>query len=375
MSRKVPLVDMSALHEGLEADLTEAFREVLHSGRYILGPHVAALEKAVAELCGARHAIGVSSGTDALLVSLMVLGVGPGDEVITTPFSFFATAGVIARLNAIPVFADIEPGSCNLDPEELSRVLKERHGGKVKAIVPVHLYGRMARMERINDVAGPVPVVEDAAQSLGASLGKLKAGSCASVGCFSFFPTKNIGCLGDGGMVTTNSEELADRTRILRVHGSKPKYYHKTVGGNFRLDELQAALLLRKWPHLQAWTEKRRANARAYCERFSALDLPVELPELDGGDERCVWNQFVIRTRRREALRGHLQELGIGTEVYYPVPFHLQECFRGLGYRKGDFPQSEQAAAEVLALPVHPGLSEADMDYVVDSIAKFYGGA
>ena len=372
MSRKVPLVDMAALHQGLEEGLVETFREVLRSGRYILGPNVNALEQAIAEISSTRHAVGVSSGTDALLVSLMALGVGPGDRVITTPFSFFATAGVIARLNAVPVFVDIEPGSCNLDPELLGRAMVEGKGAK--AIIAVHLYGRMARMDRINEVAGPVPVIEDAAQSLGASLKGLKAGGCGTLGCFSFFPTKNIGCFGDGGMVTTNDEELGDRIRILRVHGSKPKYYHKLVGGNFRLDALQAALLLKKLPRLEGWTEGRRANARAYCERFASMDLPIGLPELDAPDDRCVWNQFVIRAPRRDELRSHLQEAGIGTEVYYPVPFHLQECFRNLGHKEGDFPESERAAAEVLALPVHSALSESDMDYVVDSIAKFYRG-
>ncbi len=366
----VPLLDLKAQYAQIRSEVRAALDRVCDAQEFILGRGVSELESSIAAQVGARHAIGVSSGTDALLVALMALGVGDGDEVITTPYSFFATAGVIARLGARPVFVDIEPGSYNIDAGAIARHVSAR----TKAIMPVHLFGRCADMEPILDVARQheLPVVEDAAQALGARDERGRsAGAIGTIGCFSFFPSKNLGAFGDGGMVVTNDEQLGELLRILRVHGAKPKYYHKVVGGNFRLDALQAAVLAVKLPHLAAWARGRRTNADEYRRLFAeaGLDDRVSLP-VDA--EGHVYNQFVIRVEERDRLQAHLRSRNIGTEVYYPVPLHLQECFAELGHAVGDFPISEAAARQTLALPVYPELSAAQLGYVVDSIAEFY---
>lgn len=356
---KVPLLDVRAHNEPLRDELFAAMRRVADSGQFILGPEVDAFERELAAAVGARHAIGVSSGTDALLVALMALGVGPGDEVVTTPFSFFATAGVVARLRARPVFADIEPTSFNLDP----RAAETACGPRTRAVIPVHLFGRPATLPCVD-----APIVEDAAQSIGA------APLRALAGCLSFFPSKNLGAFGDAGAVYADDDAFAARVRLLRTHGAQPKYYHHAIGGNFRIDALQAAVLRVKLSRLAGWTAARRANAERYRQLAAATPrwpaevvLPADSPE-------HIYNQFVVRAPRRDALREHLAKAGIGTEVYYPVPFHLQPCFAELGYREGAFPEAERAAREALALPIYPELTEAQQAWVVEQIATFYHG-
>lgn len=382
---KVPLLDLKAQYATIRDEMREAIDRVLEGQQFIMGPEVPVLEKAVADYVGARHGIGMSSGTDALLAALMAYDVGPGDRVITPAYSFFATAGVITRLHAVPVLVDIDPASYNVSPEALERVWAGLGRGiqqRVKAIVPVHLYGQCADMESILDLAGRarVPVIEDAAQSIGTVYkdGRF-AGTLGPMGCFSFFPSKNLGGIGDGGMVVTSDDALAERLRLLRNHGAKPKYYHKIVGGNFRLDTIQAAALLVKLRHLDAWHEGRQKHADLYRELFRQAGLAgkVGLPEVVNptpGVRSHIYNQFVIRTPERDALREFLTAQGIGTEIYYPVPFHLQECFRDLGYKAGDFPESERAAHETLALPVYPELTTEQQAYVVDQIAVFHRG-
>lgn len=367
----VALLDLRPQYATIRDEVRAAIDRVLDSQQFVLGPEVEAFEQEIADFIGARYAVGVSSGTDALLLALMSLGVGPGDEVITSAFSFFATAGVIARLGARPVFADIDPCTFNLD----ARAALDRMTGATRAIVPVHLYGRCADMEPLLRAAeerrGQLTVVEDAAQAIGAtdSSGR-QAGTIAPIGCFSFFPTKNLGAFGEGGLVTADAA-AAERVRVLRVHGMEPKYHHRFVGGNFRLDALQAAVLRVKLRHLAAWTRARARNAETYRAliREARLDDQVGVPEDTAGH---VYNQFVIRAPRRDALRDHLTRCGIGTEVYYPIPLHLQECFRSLGYAPGDFPAAEAAAREVLALPIYPELDEAQIASVVSAIAEFY---
>jgi dTDP-4-amino-4,6-dideoxygalactose transaminase len=369
---KVPLLDLKAQYQTIRSEVRAAIDRVCDSQHFILGPEVAACESEIAAYVGAAHALGVSSGTDALLVALMAAGIGPGDEVITSPFTFFATAGVVARLGARPVFADIEEQSFNLD----AALIESRMSARTKAILPVHLFGRCADMQSINAVArrGGLPVIEDAAQAIGARDARQRsAGSSGAMGCFSFFPSKNLGAFGDGGMVVTQDAALAERLRILRVHGGEPKYYHKQIGGNFRLDALQAAVLRVKLRHLPLWTEARRKNAQRYRELLAQADLAdaVTAPEDTPGH---IYNQFVIRCRERDALRAFLRGREIETEIYYPVPLHLQECFAGLQYRAGDFPRAEKAAGEVLALPIYPELSEEQQEFVVESLAQFYRG-
>ena len=380
---KVPLLDLKAQYATIKDEIREAIDRVLEAQQFIMGPEVAVLEKAVADYVGARHGIGMSSGTDALLAALMALEVGPGDHVITPVYSFFATAGVIARLHAVPVFVDIDPTSYNLSPTALERVwagLAARVKSRVKAIVPVHLYGQCCDMASILALAGriEVPVIEDAAQSLGTMFkdGRF-AGTLAPMGCLSFFPSKNLGGIGDGGMVVTSDDRLAERLRLLRNHGARPKYFHKIVGGNFRLDTIQAAALLVKLRHLDAWHKARQEHADRYRElvRQAGLAESIGLPavvDATPGVRAHIYNQFVIRTPKRDALRAFLTAQGIGTEVYYPVPFHLQECFSDLGYKAGDFPESERAAGETLALPVYPELTPEQQAYVVDCIAAFH---
>ncbi len=382
---RVPLLDLKAQYASIRDEVRAAVDQVLESQQFILGPEVSALEKAVADYVEARHAIGVSSGTDALLATLMALGVGPADQVITTPYSFFATAGVIARLNAVPVFVDIDPASYNMSPECLEKVwgdLDRADRERVKTIIPVHLFGQCADMAPILDLARriKVPVIEDAAQAIGTSYRDGRsAGTLGAMGCLSFFPSKNLGGIGDGGMVITNDDELGERLRLLRNHGAKPKYYHRIVGGNFRLDTIQAAVLRVKLKYLDGWTRGRQERAAGYRTLFAQSGLldgrAVTLPEVvdsSAGTHAHIYNQFVIRAPRRDALREFLTAQGIGTEIYYPVPFHLQECFQSLGYREGDFPEAERAARETLALPVYPELTPEQQSYVVDRIGTFY---
>lgn len=358
---KTPLVDIAAELRPLRAEIDAAIARVLDSARFIGGPEVSAFEAELAPVADARVAIGVSSGTDALLVSLMALDIGPGDEVVTTPFSFFATAGAVARLGARPVFADIEESSFNLDPAAAAAACSAR----TRAVIPVHLYGRPATLPAAGGVPVSVPVIEDAAQSLGASP---VAGACQAV---SFFPSKNLGALGDGGAVLTSDADLADRVRMLCNHGARPKYVHALVGGNFRLDALHAAVLRVKLPYLARWSQARRDNAARYRELFAAVRVPpdVRLPE---DVPAHIYNQFVIRAPRRDALRDFLAAAGVATEVYYPVPFHLQRCFEHLGYREGAFPVAEAAARQVLALPIYPALRPEQQAHIVDRIAAFY---
>ncbi|NLG63406.1 MAG: DegT/DnrJ/EryC1/StrS family aminotransferase [Candidatus Cloacimonetes bacterium] len=366
---RVPLLDLRAQYESMRDDIDEAIRRVVESQHFILGPEVEALEREIADYCGTTHAVGVSSGTDALLVALMALGVGPGDEVITTPFTFFATAGTVARLGARTVFVDIEPDTFNIDAARIEAALSPR----TKAIIPVHLFGRVADMDTVMRLAGSagVAVIEDAAQAIGAydAAGR-RAGAIGDIGAFSFFPSKNLGAFGDAGMVTTSDESLARLMRQLRVHGMEPKYFHSMVGGNFRLDALQAAVLRVKLRHLDTWHDGRRRNAARYRELFAQAGIEqVTLPQDVPGH---IYNQFVIRVPQRDALRDHLSARAIGTEIYYPLPLHMQACFAGLGYQEGDFPHAERAAREVLALPIYPELEDAALQRVVASIADFY---
>jgi dTDP-4-amino-4,6-dideoxygalactose transaminase len=352
----------------IEHDVREAMDEVLASQYFIMGPNVKALEGKIAEYCGAKHAVACASGSDAILLALWALGVGPGDEVITTPFTFFATGGSISRLGATPVFVDIKADTYNIDPSAIEQAITER----TKAIMPVHLFGQCADMDAINAVASArgIPVVEDAAQAIGSGYGDRRAGALGTIGCFSFFPTKNLGAYGDGGIVTTNDDELADRMSLLRLHGSRPKYYHKMVGMNSRLDALQAAIILVKLPHLDRWNEGRRANAAHYNELLadSAAVTPVETP-----GRYHIYNQYTIRVENRDGLRDFLKEKGVGTEIYYPVPLHRQECYQDLGYEKGSLPVSEKAAEEVIALPIFAELTEAEREYAVGCIREFEG--
>jgi len=366
---KVPLLDLQAQYATIRKELRAAVDEVMESCRFILGPYVQEFEKAVADYCGARYAVGVASGTDALLLALRACQVGPGDEVITTPYSFFATAGVISRLGAVPVFADIEPETYNINPD----LIAEKITPRTRVIMPVHLYGQCAEMDPILEVAEKhgLKVVEDAAQAIGAEHHGRKAGTMGHLGCFSFFPSKNLGGLGDGGMVVTDDEDLADLVRILRVHGSKPKYYHSIVGYNSRLDALQAAALQVKLNYLDEWTEGRRRHAAIYDERLRDLDL---VTPRSWEYNRHIYNQYTIRVADRDGLQQHLKEHDIGTALYYPLPLHLQECYRDLGGREGDHPEAEGAARETISIPVYPELSEEQQEYVIGQISSFLGG-
>ena len=359
----IPLLDLKAQYASIRAEVREAVDRVLDSQQFILGPEVASLEREVADYCQCRHAIGVSSGTDALLVVLMALGIGPGDEVITPAYSFFATAGTIARLGAIPVFVDIDPETFNMDPAGI----ESRITSRTRAILPVHLFGQLADMEEILRIASrhKLPVIEDAAQAIGAEASGKWAGGIGDAGCLSFYPTKNLGGAGDGGMVTTNNPDLADRLKALRDHGFRKRYDAEMLGGNFRLDALQAAVLRVKLRHLDRWTEARQRNAAEYRKSLPAgIGLPLEKPG------RHVYNQFVIRHARRDALIEHLRANKIGCEVYYPIPLHLQKCFASLGYRPGSLPVSEQAAKETLAVPIYPELTAEMIQRIAQAIAR-----
>jgi dTDP-4-amino-4,6-dideoxygalactose transaminase len=368
----VPLLDLHPQNGPLRTELLDAIAKVADSQQFILGAAVGAFESEIARYLDVKHALGVSSGTDALLLALMALGIGRGDEVITSTFSFFATAGCVARVGAKPVLVDIDPETFNLDPEAVKKALTPR----TKAILPVHLYGQSADLDPIFDIArqAGVAVIEDAAQALGARYRHRPVGTLGDVGCFSFFPTKNLGAFGDAGLVVTNDDALAHRLRVLRTHGAEPKYFHQFIGGNFRIDTVQAAVLHVKLPHLAAWTEARRQNAARYRALFAerSLAAKVTVPSEREGNFH-IYNQFVIRVADRDRLQQHLRADGIGSEIYYPVPFHMQECFAYLGYFRGDFREAEKAAASVLALPIYSELGEEQLDYVVHSIASYYG--
>ena len=370
MSVKVPLLDLQAQYRPLRDEILAAIARVCDSQRFIMGPEITALEEEMARLLGIRHTIAVSSGTDALLLALMALDIKAGDEVVTTTYSFFATAGAIVRVGARPVFVDIDPATFNIDPDRIRPALTPR----TKAILPVHLFGLSADLDPIADIASRagIPVIEDAAQAIGAAYKSRPVGGVGAFGCFSFFPSKNLGAFGDAGLLATNDDAFAKRARLLRTHGMEPKYYHHLVGGNFRMDALQAAILRVKAPHLATWTDARRANAQRYRALFrdAALGDRVRLP-VEPPDRRHIFNQFVIRTADRDALKRHLDERGIGTEIYYPVPFHLQPCFADLGHRRGEFPHAERAAAESLALPIYGELTAAQQGAVVGEVAAF----
>jgi dTDP-4-amino-4,6-dideoxygalactose transaminase len=368
----IPSIDLGPQHAQLHDELQAAFERVLRSQEFILGAEVSAFEREVADYLGVAHALGVSSGTDALLLALMALEIGPGDEVIVPPFSFFATAGCVARVGARPVFADIDPRTFNLDPAAVESQLS----AATKAIIPVHLYGQTCDLEALRALAdrSGLALIEDAAQALGAGSSQLRAGSAGAFGCFSFFPTKNLGALGDAGLLTTNDAALAKRARLLRAHGAEPKYHHALIGGNFRLDALQAAFLRVKLPHLPRWVGARQDNASHYDRLFNAAGLAPErlTPPLRRYASH-VYHQYVIRTPHRDALRAHLREQHIGSEVYYPLPLHLQACFAYLGHAPGSFPQAERAAAEVLALPIYPELKREQIERVAACVIDFLG--
>jgi dTDP-4-amino-4,6-dideoxygalactose transaminase len=382
----VPLLDLKAQYKPLAAEIQAVIEKVCASQAFILGPAVKELEASVAAYSQCRFGLGVSSGTDALLLALMALEIGAGDAVITSPFTFFATAGTIARTGATPLFCDIDPLSFNLSPAAVQAFIQNscerrdgslvtRKGERVKAIMPVHLYGQMADMRGLMEIAqaNELRVIEDAAQAIGTedSHGR-RAGSYGDVGCLSFFPTKNLGAFGDAGMCVANDPALSERMDILRVHGGKPKYFHSFIGGNFRMDEIQAAILNVKLKHLDGWTQGRQRNAAFYDAAFARADLgrAVQTPAKGGG--RHIYNQYIIRVRDRDLLRQHLTGAGVGTEIYYPLALHQQKCFAYLGHRSGEFPESERAAQETLALPVFPELTLTQLQYVVDTIASFY---
>lgn len=367
---KVPLLDLVAQHQTIRDEVMAAVTRVFDTQQFIMGAGVAEFEREAAAYCRVKHAIGCASGSDALLLALMALNVGAGDEVITTSYSFFATAGAITRLGAHPVFVDIAYDDFNLNVELLERAITPH----TRAIMPVHLFGQCARMDVILEVARAhnLPVVEDAAQAIGAEFQGRRAGTMGDIGCFSFFPSKNLGGAGDGGLITTNDDELAAKLSILRVHGMEPKYYHQVVGINSRLDALQAAVLRVKLKHLDSWTEGRQRNAARYAELFQSAGIEeITLPKIHE-DCRHIFNQYTIRCSRRDELKTHLQQSGIGTEVYYPVPLHLQKCFEFLGYGVGDLPETELAALECLSLPIYSELAAEQQQYVVEKIAEFY---
>ena len=383
----VPLLDLKAQFAQIRSEVMPVIEQVCASQRFILGDHVLGLEAEVARYCASSAGIGVSSGTDALLLALMALGVGAGDEIITTPFTFFATAGTIARLGARPVFCDIDPESFNLSPAAVQdfverhctlqggRLLNRATGGRIKGLMPVHLYGQSADMDPLMAIAEGhgLKVIEDAAQAIGTEYRGVRVGSIGDIGCFSFFPSKNLGAFGDAGLVTTNDADLAESMRVLRVHGGKPKYFHSVIGGNFRIDELQAAVLRVKLKYLDGWTKARQRNAAFYDAAFAAAGLADKLKTPQAAKNgRHIFNQYVVRVRYRDALKDFLAGRSIGTEIYYPVPLHLQKCFAYLNHVAGDFPESERAAKDTLALPIYPELDQVQLDAVVASIAEFY---
>jgi len=373
---EIPLLDLKAQYKSIKQEIKQAIERVCEQQEFILGPEVEGLEKDLTDYIGAKYGVGVASGSDALIIALMVLGIGRDDEVITTPYTFFSTASAIWRLGARPVFVDIDPSTYNLNPALLRGVITS----KTKAIIPVHLFGLCADMREISRIAGQygLKVIEDAAQAFGARYlftpgspdGFHFAGTMGDLGCFSFFPSKNLGCFGDGGMIVTNHQQYAQLARILRVHGSNPRFYHSMVGMNSRLDALQAAILRIKLPYLDSWTRKRQENARYYnqaLEGVGDLTIPTH-PQ----DNIHVYNQYVIRTKERDGLRRYLAEKGIATAIYYPLPLHLQSCFKDLGYKPGDFPEAERASRETLSLPIYPELTEEQKEYIVSTIREYF---
>ena len=380
----IPLLDLKAQYATIKDEIKAAIDEVLESQYFILGPKVEQFEQEIAQYCHVQHAVGVASGSDALLLAMMAIDVGYGDEVITTPYTFFATAGSISRLGAQPVFVDINPKTYNINPDLIEKRITKR----TKAIIPVHLYGQCADMNPILEIAQKyhLYVIEDAAQAIGAKYKGRKAGSMGHLGCLSFFPSKNLGGYGDGGMVITNDAELAEKIRVLRAHGAKPKYYHSVIGCNSRLDALQAAVLSVKLKYLDGWSKERRENAETYNQLFAAVDVVTPHVEAynypvaqSAGGDACssgealvhIYNQYIIRAKRRDALREFLSEQNIGTAIYYPVSLHLQECYADLRYKKGDFPESERAAEETLALPIYPELTYEQQKYVAEAVKTF----
>lgn len=386
---KVPLLDLKAQYSSIKKELDEALIRVAESQHFILGPEVDSLEKNLAAYLGVKHSIGVSSGTDALLIALMAIDIKPGDEVILPTFSFFATAGVVARMNAIPVFTDIDPITFNIDPKDIEKKITP----KTRAIIPVHLYGQSADMDPIMEVARKhsLSVIEDGAQAIGVQYGDdRKVGTIGDIGCYSFFPSKNLGGFGDGGLVVTNDDILGEKLKIMRVHGGKPKYYHKVIGGNFRLDAIQAAVLNVKLPHLDGWSQKRRENAALYTKLFvekgfaeregvisfdrkNSVLLPRAVYSGSNRKNYHIYNQYVIRVEKRDELKKYLTDNGIGNEIYYPVPFHRQECFAYLKCNDMDYPHSNFAAEHSLALPIYPELTQEQIKWVVASICEFVG--
>jgi dTDP-4-amino-4,6-dideoxygalactose transaminase len=372
VSRQVPLLDLAALHAPIRDEIVAEMTRVVDSQRFIMGSDVGELEKAIARYCGTAFAVGCASGSDALFLALLALDIKPGDRVLTTPYTFFATVGAICRIGATPAFVDVEPGTFNMDMNQVERALAEPG---VRAVIPIHLFGGCADMDPLLEMtaARGIAVIEDAAQAIGSEYKNgRRAGSMGAIGCFSFFPSKNLGGFGDGGMVTTNDADLAARLAALRVHGARKKYYHDWIGVNSRLDTLQAAVLRVKMKYLDSWSAGRQEVAARYREQLGAAALPIALPQVADYQTRHIYNQFVIRAAERDRLMAHLKQQGVGSEVYYPVPLHLQTCFAHLGFQAGDFPVSEKLALESLAVPVHSALPAADIDYVCDTIRGFY---
>ena len=372
IEKQIPLLDLKAQHKTIREQVLAELVRVVDSQKFILGEDVKKFEAEIAAYCGTKFAVGCASGSDALILALMALEIGPGDEVLTTPYTFFATAGAISRVGAAPVFVDVEEDTFNLNAGQIEGVLAAHP--KVRAIMPVHLFGGCADMDPIVKIAGErgIPVIEDAAQAIGAEYKGRRAGSIGRIGAFSFFPSKNLGGYGDGGIVTTDDQSLADRLTALRVHGRTAKYFHQWIGVNSRLDALQAAVLAVKFRYLDGWTAGRQKNADRYRAQLAQLSVAVALPQPRDYQTRHIYNQFAIRSARRDELQAHLRKHGIGSEVYYPLPLHLQPCYAGLGYRKGDFPVSERLAEESLALPIHSELEAEDIDYICDAIRAFH---
>ena len=367
---QVPLLDLKAQYATYKDEVMRAIADVCESQMFALGPAVAEFEEKIAAYCNSKYAIGVSSGSDALLVSLMALDIKPTDvvpEVITTPFTFFATAGAITRVGAKPVFVDVDPDSCNIDPSRIEEKITER----TRAIIPVHLFGQAAQMKPVMEIAKRcnLAVIEDAAQAMGAAQDGVRCGNFGSLGCFSFYPTKNLGAFGDGGLVTTNDDKLAERVKLLRTHGENPRYFYKAIGGNFRLDGIQGAVLGVKLKYLDQWNQKRRENAAIYDSMFAGS--PVRAPKIDSNNV-CIYHQYTITVPERAWLQEFLAQNGVGSAVFYPKPLHIQDCFRHLGYNEGDFPVAERLCAEVLSLPVYPELTAEQIEYVAGTVLKFY---
>jgi dTDP-4-amino-4,6-dideoxygalactose transaminase len=370
MYMKIPPLDLKRQYAAIKNEIDSAIQNVLNHGGFVLGPEVKELEGKLAEYCGAKHGIGVASGTDALLLSLMAVGTGPGDEIITSTFTFFATGGVIARLGARPVFVDIDPKTFNINPALVEKAITSR----TRAIIPVHLYGQVADMDEIMRVADKhnLPVIEDAAQAVGSLYKGKKAGSMGYTGCFSFYPTKNLGAYGDGGFITSNNDDTADLLRKLRIHGARPKYFHSIVGVNSRLDSLQAAVLLVKLSHLPGWHEARREKAEYYNELLADMG-DVTTPFVHDHNYH-IYHQYTVLAQKRDELRDFLKSREIGSEIYYPLPMHLQECFKDLGYKKDDLPVAEKAAEMALSLPIFPEMTGEEQEFIVQTIKEFYKG-